>query len=175
MLWLGFCMLLILSGLRTFQRPPQTENTWEFFVGPTVTGGLFTRCFWFPILNYAKSLLYFNKKEEKMIFSTLSGKLAGKHEESGALVREDGTVLRRIGSSNNHRWSRGRAGNRQGHLSIFSRKVMKNFYVHRLVAEVFIPNPEGKPIVDHIDRDPKNNSVTNLRWVTNRRSQAHAL
>lgn len=104
--------------------------------------------------------------EEKMIFSTLSGKLAGKHEESGTLVREDGTVLRRIGSSNNYRWSRGRAGNKQGHLSIFSRKVMKNFYVHRLIAEVFIPNPEGKPIVDHIDRNPHNNSVTNLRWVT---------
>lgn len=43
---------------------------------------------------------------------------------------------------------------------------MKNFYVHRLVAEVFIPNPEGKPIVDHIDRNPHNNSVTNLRWAT---------
>lgn len=106
------------------------------------------------------------KKETNMIFSTLSGILAGRHEISGCLVREDGTVLRRIGSSYTYRWSPGRVCNRQGHLAVFSRKVMKNFYVHRLVAEVFIPNPEHKPMVGHINRNPRNNAVSNLRWVT---------
>lgn len=38
--------------------------------------------------------------------------------------------------------------------------------VHRLVAMAFIPNPDGKPCVDHIDGNRKNNSVDNLRWVT---------
>lgn len=38
--------------------------------------------------------------------------------------------------------------------------------IHRLVAEAFIPNPEEKPFVDHIDTDTHNNIVTNLRWVT---------
>lgn len=38
--------------------------------------------------------------------------------------------------------------------------------LHRLVAEAFVPNPEGKPCVDHIDGDRQNNSLDNLRWVS---------
>lgn len=40
------------------------------------------------------------------------------------------------------------------------------FNLHRLVAMAFIPNPDNKPCVDHIDGDRKNNHVSNLRWIT---------
>ena len=39
-------------------------------------------------------------------------------------------------------------------------------FVHRCVAEAFIPNVEGKTLVDHIDGDRTNNCVKNLRWTT---------
>lgn len=44
----------------------------------------------------------------------------------------------------------------------------KTFPVHRLVAKAFIPNPENKREIDHIDGDPSNNHVWNLRWVTHK-------
>lgn len=38
--------------------------------------------------------------------------------------------------------------------------------IHRLVAEAFIPNTLNKPYIDHIDTNPQNNNVENLKWVT---------
>lgn len=39
-------------------------------------------------------------------------------------------------------------------------------YVHRLVAELFVPNPDNKPEIDHIDTNKLNNNANNLHWVT---------
>ena len=50
----------------------------------------------------------------------------------------------------------------------------KNYDVHRLVAKYFVPNPDNKPCVNHIDGDRLNNHHTNLEWCTVEENNRHS-
>ena len=66
--------------------------------------------------------------------------------------------------------------NKRGHLRTELSKdgKSKRFYIHRLVAKAFIPNPNNLPQINHINNNPGCNLVENLEWVTQKENSNHA-
>jgi len=61
-----------------------------------------------------------------------------------------------------------------GYLNVNLRNgYEKRFYIHRLVAEAFIPNPENLPCINHRDEDKENNSIDNLEWCSHKYNNSH--
>ena len=68
--------------------------------------------------------------------------------------------IRRIGSDRFVSTWMNRSGYVQIHLN------GRPYQLHRILAKHFIPNPNNLPEVDHVDRNPSNNSIENLRWAS---------
>lgn len=80
----------------------------------------------------------------------------------GYYVTEDG----RVWSDKSKKFLKVR-DNGTGYLYVGLKKdVQYNRYIHRLVAETFIPNPNNLPCVNHKDEDKTNNKVENLEWCS---------
>ena len=65
--------------------------------------------------------------------------------------------------------------NGKGYKMVYLNKnrERKNYYVHRLVAETFIPNPKQLPEVNHKDLNKANNKISNLEWITELDNKRH--
>ena len=89
--------------------------------------------------------------------------------EDGRVYRESYTLLDSKGVTRYYKENHFTACvHDKGHLyvGVFNKKIKKNFYIHRLVAECFLENYSEKLEVDHIDGNKKNNNTTNLRMAT---------
>ena len=58
-------------------------------------------------------------------------------------------------------------------VTLWKENKQRKYSVHRLVAEAFIPNPEAKPQVNHIDENKTNNAAWNLEWCTQTENHNH--
>jgi len=59
-------------------------------------------------------------------------------------------------------------------VSLSKNGILKNKNIHRMIAEAFIPNPDGLEQVNHKDCDKKNNCISNLEWCTPEQNSRHA-
>ena len=103
----------------------------------------------------------------------------------GYYISSDGKVYCNLGKGNRDKNKRCEMYElkprlaRNGYLRVYMRQTSTNKrvdkYIHRLVAEYFIPNPQVKPCINHIDCNRGNNNVNNLEWVTHKENNDYTM
>lgn len=113
---------------------------------------------------------YLNLKWIKQRLNT-NDKFFGDNDEIWKIITDnnDYEISNKGNVRNIHTKQLMKTRNQNGYILIaLNGKNKKIHLMHTLVAKAFIPNPENKPTVDHIDRDRSNNNVSNLRWATSK-------
>lgn len=87
------------------------------------------------------------------------------------IIHEDGSVW-----SNYHNKFIKHSFNKNGYkrVCVTNDRVPRRLFIHRLLAETWIPNPENKPQINHINGIKTDNCLANLEWCTNSENQLHA-
>lgn len=90
--------------------------------------------------------------------------------KNGYIIREDGLVLNRHGKPISMQQSK------EGYIRVemWEGGKGKKQLLHRILADCFIPNPDNKPCINHINGIKHDNRLINLEWVTRSENQMHA-
>lgn len=107
----------------------------------------------------------------------LFGGLKVKVSDDGKVYTLDHSYLRKNGRIDNRKGKQLKPKvDKYGYETIVLTKdgTRKNYTIHKLVALAYIPNPENKPTINHIDGNKLNNNVSNLEWATYKEQKIHA-
>lgn len=110
---------------------------------------------WKPVKGYEGLYEVSDQGRVRSIVRQVNGRGSGTHKAGGRMIKPF---------------------NRYAYIGIVMSKENKarQYYLHRVVAEAFIPNPDNKPEVNHIDGDKFNNNASNLEWVSHSENGKHA-
>ena len=112
----------------------------------------------------------------KLKILELFGDLKIKVSDDGKIYTLDHSYLRKNGRLDNRKGKQLRPSiDKYGYERVVLTKdgIRKTYSVHKLVALAFIPNPENKTTINHIDGNKRNNNVSNLEWATEKENQNH--